>query len=398
MPKKQAEKRKKKALIKNSVAVEKIENILDFSDYNEILNDLVNIVQDARHTVVNTVNAIMTATYWKMGRRIIESEQKGRERANYGEDLLKQLSLDLTSKLGRGFSRQNLQRMRKFYLKYPPDSICSTVSSKLDKNETQIIDFNKVTLQFLSKTFPLSWSHYVTLLSVKKDEARSFYEAEALRGGWSIRQLERQVSSQFYERTLLSRNKAAMLKKGSRQLPEDMVTPEEEIKDPLVLEFLNLKDEYSESALEEALILHLESFLLELGFDFAFIGRQRRLRIGDTWYRVDLLFFHRRLRCLIIVDLKVGKFTHSDMGQMYLYINYAKEHWAHPHENPPIGLILCAQKDESVAHYALEGMNNKILTAEYRMDLPDEKILVEELEKTKKVIEDRLQKAKKQNI
>jgi hypothetical protein len=175
-----------------------------------------------------------------------------------------------------------------------------------------------------------------------------------------------------------------MLKKGAKLLPEDIVIPEEEIKDPFVLEFLGLKDEYSENDLEEALILQLENFLLELGGDFAFVGRQRRLRIGHEWYRVDLLFYHRRLRCLVIIDLKLGKFTHADAGQMHLYLNYAREHWTHSEENPPVGLILCAQKDHAVAHYALEGLPNKVLAAEYRTALPDEKTLVAEIEKTRR--------------
>ena len=168
--------------------------------------------------------------------------------------------------------------------------------------------------------FPLPWSAYVSLLAVKNEHARSFYETEALRGGWSVRQLDRQIDSQFYERTALSKNKAAMLKKGAKAKAEDITTPEEEIKDPYILEFLGLKDEYSESDLEEALIRHLEFFLLELGGDFTFVARQKRLRVGDEWYRVDLVFFHRRLRCLVLIDLKLGKFTHADAGQMHLYL------------------------------------------------------------------------------
>jgi predicted nuclease of restriction endonuclease-like (RecB) superfamily len=232
------------------------------------------------------------------------------------------------------------------------------------------------------RRFPLPWSHYVKLLAMENAEARAFYEAEALRGGWSVRQLDRQIASKFYERTLLSRTKAAMLRQGGRPLAADALSPEEEIKDPLVLEFLGLKDEYSETDLEEALVLHLEHFLLELGGNFAFLGRQRRLRIGDEWYRIDLLFFHRRLRCLVVIDLKLTKFTPADAGQMHLYLNYAREHWTQEHENPPVGLILCAQKDEAVAHYALEGLPNKVLASEYKMVLPDEQVLVAELKRT----------------
>ncbi|MGC4113767.1 MAG: PDDEXK nuclease domain-containing protein [Myxococcales bacterium] len=180
-----------------------------------------------------------------------------------------------------------------------------------------------------------------------------------------------------------------MLIKGERRKRGDTVTPEEEIRDPFVLEFLDLKDEYSESELEEALIRQLEAFLMELGGDFTFVGRQRRLRIGDQWFKIDLLFFHRRLRCLVVVDLKLGQLTHADAGQMHLYLNYAREHWMVPGENPPVGLILCSQKDASVAHYALEGLPNKVLAAEYRTKLPAEGLLAAEVERTRRELERR---------
>jgi predicted nuclease of restriction endonuclease-like (RecB) superfamily len=229
----------------------------------------------------------------------------------------------------------------------------------------------------------------VRLLAVRSPEARRFYEGEALRGGWTVRQLDRQIGTQFYERTALSKNKAAMLRKGQQSTSDDRVTAEEEIKDPFLFEFLDLKDEYSETDLESALIAKLETFLLELGSDFAFIGRQRRLRVGDTWYRIDLLFFHRRLRCLVIIDLKLDKLTHADAGQMHLYLNYAREHWMVDGENPPVGLILCAEKESAVAHYALEGLPNKVLAAEYRTVLPKEPILVAEIERTIHALETR---------
>ncbi len=370
--------------------------------YDHVLNGVAELLESARRASARATNAIMTATYWEIGRRIVEFEQRGEKRAEYGERLLERLSDDLIKRFGKGFSVINIRKMRGFYLGWPlfqirqtasvefePDTagpISQTVSTKSQIFQTVS---GKFTLSDIAKSFPLPWSHYVRLLSVKSLEARSFYEKEALRGGWTVRQLERQIGTQFYERTALSRNKAAMLKKGEKQLPEDAVTPEEEIKDPFVLEFLGLKDEYSENDLEEALILQLESFLLELGGDFTFVGRQRRLRIGDEWYRVDLLFYHRRLRCLVIIDLKLGKFTHADAGQMHLYLNYASEHWTHPDENPPVGLILCAQKDHAVAHYALEGLPNKVLAAEYKTALPDEKTLVAEVERTRRMLEGR---------
>ena len=180
-----------------------------------------------------------------------------------------------------------------------------------------------------------------------------------------------------------------MLQKAETAEPGDLMTPEEAIKDPFVLEFLDLKDEYSESDLEEALIQHLTDFLLELGDDFAFVGRQRRLRIDDNWFRIDLVFFHRRLRCLLIADLKIGKFSYADAGQMHMYLNYAREHWMKPGENPPVGLILCAEKGAAEAHYALDNLPNKVLAAEYQTILPDEKLIAEELERSRRKLDER---------
>jgi predicted nuclease of restriction endonuclease-like (RecB) superfamily len=242
-------------------------------------------------------------------------------------------------------------------------------------------------LAALARRFPLPWSHYVRLLAVKEEGARRFYEEEALRGGWSVRQLGRQIGTRFYERALLSRNKAALLKGGARPQPGDALTADEAVRDPLVLEFLNLKDEYSETDLEDALVRHLESFLLELGGDFAFVGRQRRLRLGNVWYRVDLIFFHRRLRCLVIVDLKLDEFTHADAGQMHLYLNYAAEHWARPGENPPVGLILCSSADTALVRYTLDSLPNKVMAREYQLALPGVKRLELELRRTRQRLE-----------
>ena len=366
------------------------------AQYRSVFGDVSRIIDSARRSAAHSVNAVMTAAYWLIGQYIVEFEQSGEQRAAYGTALIERLAADLTERFGRGFSRQNLQQMRVFYLAYPPEKIRQTASgesspslpiirqtpsgkSRSDPNRNVSATITDSSLTSIASSFPLPWSAYVRLLSVKNLRARGFYEAEALRGGWSVRQLDRQIDSQFYERTALSRNKAAMLTRGRKPRPEDMVLPEEAIKDPFVLEFLDLEDKYSESDLEKALIRGLETFLLELGGDFCFIGRQKRLRIGREWYRVDLLFFHRRLRCLVVIDLKIGKFTHADAGQMHLYLNYARKHWTHENENPPVGLILCAQKDDAVAQYALEGLPNKIMAAEYRTALPDEESLAAEI-------------------
>jgi predicted nuclease of restriction endonuclease-like (RecB) superfamily len=363
-------------------------------NYDLILGDISTVIDEARRSVARSINCIMTAAYWLIGRRIVEFEQNGKVRAEYGKKLLERLAGDLSAKFGRGFSYPNLNRFRQFYLTFPLDNNLSTaliesnqpILSTPSRELGQPVD---TPLVEASKRFTLPWSAYVRLLSVKNENARDFYETEAFRAGWSVRQLDRQINSQFYERTALSKNKAAMLRKGQKALRKDRVLPEEEIKNPYVLEFLNLKDEYSETDLEEALIRHLETFLLELGGDFCFIGRQKRLRIGDEWYRVDLVFFHRRLRCLVIIDLKIGKFTHADAGQMHLYLNYARERWVHEDENPPVGLILCAQKDEAVARYALEGLPNKVMASEYRTALPDEKELAAEIKRTQAMLQER---------
>ena len=375
------------------------------ANYDAVLSSVIELLDAARRSSARAVNSIMTATYWEVGRRIVEFEQRGEKRAEYGDELLARLAQDLSTRFGRGFSRQNLQRFRSFYLSQPADKIRSTLSSKLQdekqatdllkSRDLQIRSTSSSTFQTppgrssllafdLANVFPLPWSHYVLLISNSRSpEAFAFYHSEALRGGWSVRQLRRQMDSQFYERTALSKNKTKMLRAGTVSQPEDVLTPDEEIKDPLVLEFLDLRDEYSESDLENALVQHLEHFLLELGNDFAFVARQRRLRIDDEWYRVDLLLFHRKLRCLVVIDLKLGRFTHADAGQMHLYLNYAREHWSQPEENPPVGMILCAGKGQALVRYATDNLPNKILVREYLTALPDEKRLAAEIELVK---------------
>jgi predicted nuclease of restriction endonuclease-like (RecB) superfamily len=366
--------------------------------YSSLVTALERFLGAARRSSARAVNVVMTATYWEVGRRIVEFEQGGEKRAAYGEELIARLAEDLQGRLGRGFSYANLSRFRQFYLAHAAGEILSTLSRESGAEKLSTVSrelapalsgTGEVPANFasLAAFFPLPWSHYSRLLTVKNTLARRFYEAEALRGGWSFRQLDRQIDSLFYERTALSRNKAAMMTKGAKPRPSDRLSPDEEIKDPYLLEFLNLKDDYSEHDLEEALLRHLESFLLELGSDFAFVGRQRRLRIGEQWYRVDLLFFHRRLRCLVIVDLKIGKFTHADAGQMHTYLNYARKHWTNEGENPPVGLILCSQPDDALAQYSLEGLSNQVLTREYRLALPAEKQLAAEMEKTRHRLE-----------
>ncbi len=269
-------------------------------------------------------------------------------------------------------------------------AICSSLSNELGGAGLQAASHKQGAI-LLPGAFPLSWSHYVRLMSVDKSQARAFYESEAIRGGWSVRQLDRQISTQFYERTANSKKMTAMMARGQVPRPEDVVSVEDEVRDPYLLEFLDLRDEYSESELEEALIRHLETFLLELGAGFAFVARQKRIRIGDEWYRIDLLLFHRQIRCLVVIDLKIGKFTHADAGQMNLYLNYAREHMMEPGENDPVGLILCSAKNDAVVHYAMGGIQAKVFASHYLTVLPDPDTLRREIVTTQEAIQARRQ-------
>jgi predicted nuclease of restriction endonuclease-like (RecB) superfamily len=376
--------------------------------YGPFVDGIGQLLEQSRRQVVRTANSLLTATYWEIGRRIVEFEQGGALRAEYGDELMIRLARDLTAKHGRGFSKSNLFQMRAFYQGWV---IRQTASAKLvvqakcqmDSTKSQHPIFQTVSgisgtdltvpeefLTRLPSAFPLSWSHYVRLISVEKPQARAFYEAEAVKGGWSVRQLDRQISTQFYERTAKSQNQEALLVQGKMAKPGDAVGLDEEIRDPYILEFLNLKDEYSESDLEEAIIQHLESFLLELGSGFTFVARQKRIRIGDEWYRIDLLLFHRRLKCLVVIDLKIGKFTHADAGQMNLYLNYIRENLTEPGESEPVGLILCSAKNDAVVHYAMGGIKANVFASRYMTDLPDEETLRREILITQRAVRARM--------
>jgi len=409
-------------------AVRRATQLAGRTNYRAWSGGIAALLEEARRQSARSVNAILTASYWEIGRRIVEFAQQGETRAEYGDEVLANLSRDLTKKFGRGFAHDNLQRMRLFYLAWPVEAIYATLSRKsigrrifqtvsekssralirrTPSAELEIVQTVSgqstapiyatasrkseidlaIYLETLTHAFPLSWSHYVRLLTVETPEARKFYETESLRGGWSVRQLDRQISTLFYERTALSKNKAKLLTTGAMARPEDAVSVEEQIKSPYVLEFLNLRDDYAESDLEDALVRHLEAFLLELGNDFTFVARQKRIRIGKQWYRMDLLLFHRRLRCLFIFDLKLGRFTHADAGQMNLYVNYAAEHLTLAEENPPVGLVLCSEDDQAVARYSMGNLANKILAAQYKLALPDPRLLEKEIAKTRRLLE-----------
>ena len=387
----------------------KTKSLAKDAGYDDLLSGISELLDAARRAAARRVNSILTATYWEIGRRIVEHEQGGQQRADYGEQIVTRLAADLTQQHGRGFSKSNVFQMRGFFqgweifqtvsgksearAKFDSKAIVQTPSGKIAGPVGKVIASASPASVVIGSVdvFPLSWSHYVRLLSVGQPHARAFYEAEAIRGGWSVRQLDRQISTQLFERTSHSKRQSALLAKAQVPKAEDAVSAQDEVRDPYLLEFLNLKDEYSETELEDALIRHLEWFLLELGNGFTFVARQKRIRIGTEWYRIDLVLYHRVLRCLVLIDLKRGKFTHADAGQMNLYLNYAHEHLTYSGESDPIGIILCSDKDEAVVKYATGGIAAKVFASKYLTELPNEDALRAELITTQATISRRLE-------
>lgn len=359
------------------------------TDYDGLVSGLSGLLDQARTATARVVNGLMAATYYELGRRIVEFEQGGKHRAEYGEELIRRLASDLTKRHGRGFSRSNLFQIRSFYLGWEivqtPSGLFQ-VRARLDEPTGWKTGQSMTAISpplLTTETFPLPWSHYVRLMTVANRTARRFYEEEAIKGGWSVRQLDRQVSTQFYERLSGSKRRGELLAKAQVIQPGDIAEASELVRDPYVLEFLNLTDEYGEGELEEAIIRNLESFLVELGRGFTFVARQRKIRIDAQWYKIDLLLFHRRLRCLVVIDLKIGAFTHADAGQMNLYLNYAREHLTEPGEHDPVGLILCSEKSDTVVKYAMGGINAKVFASEYLTVLPSEEELRVAIERAK---------------
>jgi predicted nuclease of restriction endonuclease-like (RecB) superfamily len=347
--------------------------------YTSLIKRLAEIIHSARATAVRQINKTQVLAYYEIGREIVEFEQRGKARAEYGEELIVKLSKDMTLRFGKGFSERNLRNMRAFYLNFP---IRQTLSAEsLTSGKFQTLSEKSSIPQTMSAEFEpmLSWSHYCELLSVENPLARSFYEKEAVNNNWSFRELKRQINSQLFERLALSKDTQAVMKLVKRG--HIIETPDDAIKDPYVLEFLNLKEEtvYTESHLEQAIMDNLQKFLLEMGKGFAFVARQKRITIGNRHYYVDLVFYNRILKCMVLIDLKIDELTHADIGQMNFYLNYFKGNEMTEGENEPIGLILCARKDEVFAKYVLGNLNNKIFASKYKLALPSEKELVRKI-------------------
>ena len=365
-----------------------------------------NLLIEARKKVYSSINSTMVTTYWNIGKRIVEEEQRGKNKAEYGEYLIRYLSGKLTKDFGKGFSKSNLERMRLFYLTYKNQvvTIAATLSRQLDKGKsiaqtlsTKLGKGNSISQtpssqlgreKSISETvsrksqepsFKLSWSHYVFL--IRMDEAeRKFYEIEAANQGWSVRELERQYNSSLYERLSLSRNKKQIKELSEKGLV--VQKPQEAIKGPYILEFLGLKEDssYSEHELETAIINKIEHFMLELGKGFLFAGRQVRFSFNEEHYYIDLVFYNRLLKCFVLIDLKIGKLKHQDIGQMQMYVNYYDRKIRTMDENKTIGIILCKEANKSIVEFTLPKSNKSIFAKQYKLYLPSKSDLQKQLE------------------
>jgi predicted nuclease of restriction endonuclease-like (RecB) superfamily len=327
---------------------------IEKQSYTDLIDIIGGLLQQGRQRAVQSVNTILVQTYWHIGQHIVEFEQKGNEKSEYGSQLLDNLSKDLTLSYGKGFSRSNIFQIRQFYTKFQK---IQTLSGQL------------------------TWSHYTEILKSNNDLELSFYSKQCEKDRWSVRELKHQMRSSLFERIALSKDKEGVLKLANEG--HSIEKPEDLIKDPFVLDFLNIPQQYHylESELEEKIISNLQQFIMEMGKGFAFIGRQYRMSIGGKHFYLDLLFYHRILKCFVLVDLKRGEIDHLDVGQMNLYLNYFKKEEATEGDNEPIGIILGAHKNHILVEYATDSITNKVLLSKYQLYLPDKKALQNQLDK-----------------
>lgn len=371
------------------------EGIFEEKLQNKVLfSHVVELLQYARTQVLRTVNSTMVYTYFEIGRMIVEEEQNGNNRAEYGKELLKGLSKELTTKFGKGFSVVNLESMRKFYLTYSisdtvsrilqiqkSQSLTGELNTKISQSVTGFSENQKT--QSLISFFKLTWTHYVFLIRIDDLNERRFYEIESEKYNWSVRELKRQYDSALYTRLALSRDKEGILKLSEKgQIIEK---PKDIIKDPYILEFLGLPElhQYTESELEEEIINKLEHFLLELGHGFTFVARQNRITFDDKHFRIDLVFYNRILKCFVLIDLKIGELKHQDLGQMQMYVNYYDREMRLEDENKTIGIVLCQNKSDLVVEYTLPENNEQIFASKYKTILPSREDLIQLISESK---------------
>lgn len=357
-----------------------------------LVKEIRELVQRARRTAAQNVNTLQVVTNFEIGRRIVEFEQRGSRRAEYGERIVRELSRRLTDELGRGFSKSNLEYMRRFYLEYHDTvpQIAQTVSGQLPAKTPTEMPIMQTLSAKLTPHFTLSWSHYVFLMNIANREERRFYEIEAGQNQWSLSELKRQFNSGIYERLALSRDKNGV--KALADKGQVIGNPQDVLKDPYVLEFLGLdeKSHYSETDLESAIIGKLETFLLELGKGFLFESRQKRFTFDADHYYVDLVFYNRILRCYVLIDLKIGKLTHENLGQMQMYVNYYNREVKLENENPTIGMILCKTKNDALVRLTLPE-NANIYASQYQLYLPSKEELKRKLIEWSETASDALQ-------
>jgi predicted nuclease of restriction endonuclease-like (RecB) superfamily len=359
-------------------------------------DQIASVLTQARQSATRAVNFAMVLAYWEIGRIIVEHEQGGQNRAEYGARLIESLSHRLSEKFGRGFTASNLWQMRQFHLAFPAPVQSSTEILHTPSGESPLVTGPARGPARILHTLcgELSWSHYRLLMRIESPAARQWYMQEAASSQWSVRQLDRQIAALYYERLLASRNPEPVRKEAARLLGKDAgVRPEDVLRDPYILEFLNLRDHpsYREGDLESALIENLQTFLLELGRGFAFVARQQRLVFDGEEFSVDLVFYNYLLRCFVLIDLKLGKLTHQDVGQMDTYVRYYTEQRIAPGDEPPIGLILCSQKNEAVARYSVLAESRQVFASRYQLHLPTVEELEAELKRERRLIEQRLQ-------
>jgi predicted nuclease of restriction endonuclease-like (RecB) superfamily len=325
-----------------------------------LIHEIKSLIAQAKEGAIRSVDHHRTVMYWHIGERIFNEEQQGKDRADYGNYLIKYLSEQLQPEYGSGFSVRQLERYRQFYRTFP---IASTLRTQL------------------------SWSHYKLLLSIDNEDKREYYIAETAKNNWSVRQMERQINSQLFERLLLSNDKESVLAVARNEVIP--TNPNEIIKDPLILEFLGLKREsaYYEKDFEQAIITNLQDFLLELGNGFSFVARQKRIHLDGDEFFIDLVFYNRLLQCFVLFEIKTHKLTHEDLGQLQMYVNYYDRVEKVAHEKPTIGILLCADKNNAVVKYSLPENNNSILASQYQLYLPSEEQLLKEIRKEIEIIE-----------
>ncbi|MFH1540844.1 MAG: PDDEXK nuclease domain-containing protein [Elusimicrobiota bacterium] len=334
--------------------------LIPLESFNTLYKKIKTILDEARNKIYRAVNFTIVEAYWNIGHLIVEEEQKGKRRAVYGKELIEKLSKKLTNDFGKGFDATNVWNMRKFYMMFP------------------ILDALRQ---------ELTWTHYRLLMRVNDTNARAFYIKEAIAGNWSTRQLDRQIDSLLFERISLSKDKKGVLKLA--QKGHIIEKPEDAVKDPYILEFLGIpeKHQFNETQIEQALIEHLQEFILELGKGFTFVARQKRITVENEHFYIDLVFYNYILKCFVIIDLKVGKLKHQDIGQMDFYVRYFEKEVKQQDDNPTIGLILCSDKNRTMVKYTLLSESKRIFASKYKLYLPTEKELKAEIEREKSILQ-----------